>query len=67
MSRIRTSLYIFCRERASEALRNAEMSDRHRDYEYWSELETKWNDLADYYYRDERAPMAQPQGMARAR
>jgi hypothetical protein len=53
MSRIRASLYVFCLEKASEALRNAEMADTHRDYEYWCGLEAKWNDLGDYYYRGE--------------
>jgi hypothetical protein len=52
MPRIRVSLYTFCLEKASEALRNAEMSDIHRDYEYWLILEAKWNDLADFYYGD---------------
>ena len=41
MSRIRASLYVFCLEKASEALRNAEMADTHRDYEYWCGLEAK--------------------------
>jgi hypothetical protein len=54
MSHIRTSLYRFCLEMASEALRNAEMSDSHRDYEYWSSLKNKWSDLADFYYTDHR-------------
>jgi hypothetical protein len=53
MSRIRASLYVFCLEKASEALRNAEMADTHRDYEYWCGLEAKWSDLSDYYYRGE--------------
>jgi hypothetical protein len=53
MSRIRASLYVFCLEKASEALRNAEMADTHRDYEYWCGLEAKWSDLGDYYYRGE--------------
>jgi len=52
MLRVRTSLYAFCLERASEALRNAQMSDSHHEYEYWSCLEAKWNDLADVYFRD---------------
>jgi hypothetical protein len=53
MSRIRASLYVFCLEKASEALRNAEMADTHHDYEYWCGLEAKWSDLGDYYYRGE--------------
>jgi hypothetical protein len=49
MTRIRTSLCLFCLGKASEARRKAEVAATYRDYEHWSAMKAKWNDLANFY------------------
>jgi len=55
MSRMHTALLAHCREKATEALRNAEISETSGEHEYWIALQAKWNDLADFYCPEEPA------------
>jgi hypothetical protein len=39
----------FCARKASEAREKAEAADTPYDFEFWSGLETKWSELAQWY------------------
>jgi hypothetical protein len=52
MSRAPATHYAFCLQKAMEARRNHRRAYNFRDHEFWTYLEAKWIDLANYYRSD---------------
>ena len=49
MPRLRPSQSDFCTQQATEARRMAQVAETLNDFEFWSGLETKWAELAEWY------------------